>query len=150
MFPPSTYMGRLNEKLLPSFNGHETSYVSFKENFIKLTATYDESYLQMLLSSEQVMKDKELRLQLQQISTHAAQWIYLDYLFKSKIRQLLSIFNKWSGKEKMSSNGQIIAAMAEFTGAINQLKQLTKGDNKIATVLLLDLFSKKLPKDVCD
>ena len=50
----------------------------------------------------------------------------------------------------MSSNGQIIAAMAEFTGAINQLKQLTKGDNKIATVLLLDLFSKKLPKDVCD
>ena len=72
MFPPSTYMGRLDEKLLPSFDGHETSYISFKENFIKLTSTYDESYLQMLLSSERVMKDKELRLQLQQISTYAA------------------------------------------------------------------------------
>ena len=73
-----------------------------------------------------------------------------DQFFKSRIRQLLCIFNKWNGKEKMSSNGQIIAAMAEFTSAINQLKQLTKGDDKIATVLLLDLFSKKLPKDVCD
>ena len=73
-----------------------------------------------------------------------------DQFFKSRIRQLLCIFNKWNGKEKMSSNGQIIAAMAEFTGAITQLKQLTKADDKVTTgewltVLLLDLFLKKLP-----
>ena len=52
----------------------------------------------------------------------------------------------------MSGNGQIITAMAEFTGAINQLKQLTKGDKIAAdewlTVLYLELFSKMLPKEV--
>jgi hypothetical protein len=84
----------------------------------------DESYLQMLLASERVMKNKDL--QLQQISTHTAQWTYLDQLFKSRTRQMLCIFNQWDRKEKMSNHKQIIAAFAEFTGAINQFKQLTK------------------------
>ena len=75
MFSPPTYMHRLDKKLLPTFDGSETSYVSFKENFIKLTAAYDKSYLQMLLASERVVKNKDLRLQLQQISTHAQQWV---------------------------------------------------------------------------
>jgi hypothetical protein len=71
MFSPPGYMNCLDEKLLPSFDGHEMFYASFKENFQKLTSMQDESYLQMLLASERVMKNKDLRLQ--QISTHTAQ-----------------------------------------------------------------------------
>ena len=75
MFLPPTFMNRLDEKLLSTFDGSKTSYVCFKENFTKITAEYDDGYLQMLLASERVVKDRELRIQLQQISTHAQQWV---------------------------------------------------------------------------
>ena len=88
-------MNRSDEKLLPTFDGQESSYASFKENFQKLTTGYDMSYLQLLLASEWVLKDKALPLQLQQIATHAAQWTYLDQLFKSRTRQMLCIYNHW-------------------------------------------------------
>ena len=157
MFSSHGYMPRLDEKLLPSFDGQESSYAQFKENFQKLTTGYEPSYLQMVLSCERVMKDKPLRLQLQQIATHAAQWTYLDQLFKSRTRQMLCIFNSWDKKGKLSESGQIVSALAEFSGAINQLEQMTKADGKDAvstsqwlTVLLLEMLSKKLPKEFQD
>jgi hypothetical protein len=47
---------------------------------------------------------------------------------------MLCIFNQWDRKEKMSNHKQIIAAFAEFTGAINQFKQLTKDDAEIQQI----------------
>ena len=156
MFTPG-YMNRVDERLLPSFDGQESSYVSFKDNFKKLTVGQDPSYLQLLLSSEKVCKNRELRLQLTQIPTHDSQWSYLDALFKSKTRQMLCLFNHWDKKPKLSDSSQIVAVLAEFGGAVSQLEQLTKDDDDEEvttshwlTIILLEMLSKKLPRDFQD
>ena len=156
MFTPG-YMNRVDERLLPSFDGLEASYVSFKDTFKKLTVGQDPSYLQLLLSSEKVCKNKELRLQLIQIQSHESQWAYLDARFKSKTRQMLCLFNQWEKKSKPSDSNQIVTVLAEFGGAVSQLEQLTKDDeddevttSQWLTVILLEMLSKKLPRDFQD
>ena len=98
-----------------------------------------------------------MRLQLIQIQSHESQWAYLDARFKSITRQMLCLFNQWEKKPKPSDSNQIVTVLAEFGGAVSQLEQLTKDDDdeevttsQWLTIILLEMLSKKLPRDFQD
>ena len=148
-------LSRLDERLLPTFHGIETNYSNFKDVFKRVTAGQTDEYLQLVLASERVIKNAELREQLIPIKTHQEQWAHLDALFSSKSRQLLCLFKKWDDKDKLSSPSSIITALAELKGAMTVLDEMVDGDETIPTsqwlkLLLLNSFSKKLPREVQD
>ena len=146
-FYDSRGLSRLDERLLPTFHGNETNYANFKDVFQRVTAGQTDTYLQIVLASERVMKNVELREQLIAIKTHAGQWAHLDAMFKSKSRQLLCLFKKWEDKDKLSNPSSIISAMAEINGAMTVLDEMVDGDEAIPTsdwlkLLLLNSFLK--------
>ena len=148
-------LSRLDERLLPTFCGNETNYSNFKDVFKRITAGLTDEYLQLVLASERVIKNQELRDQLVPIKTHQEQWAHLDALFSSKSRQLLCLFKRWSEKDRLSSPSSIITALAELKGTMTVLEEMVDGDETIPTsrwlkLLLLSDFSKKLPKEVQD
>ena len=99
--PPSvsTQLYIVHEKFdprdLPTFDGKETSYASFKQAFLERTSNIGmhNSRKKQLLARPDVMKDKLTREAIQNMEPED-QWAHLDRTFLSRSRQLMRILNE--------------------------------------------------------
>ena len=118
---------------LPTFDGKETSYASFKQAFLERTSNIGmhSSRKKQLLARPDVMKDKLTREAIQNMEPED-QWAHLDRTFLSRSRQLMRIMKDNFCSPALSElDDKFVTAVNTLESQIVEMKQLTlKGESE--------------------
>ncbi len=135
--PGSTQPYIVHEKFdtrdLPTFDGKETSYASFKQACLERTSNIGmhSSHKKQLLARPDVMKDKLTREAIQNMEPED-QWEHLDRTSLSRSRQLMKILNEnFCSPALLVLDDKFVTAVNTLESQIVEMKQLTlKGESE--------------------